>query len=90
MHTELPNKVESKCSHLIGSPPLTDYLQPLTLRHNVVSLASIAICMLTALLNLLIAYLSPPLLYVSVSGASFNKPAMVHAILSRVKQAWYV
>ena len=38
-HTELLNKVESKAFHLIDSPPLTDCLQPLTLRRNVASLA---------------------------------------------------
>ena len=38
-HTALLNRVESKAIRLINSPPLTDSLQPLSLRRNVASLS---------------------------------------------------
>ena len=52
-------RMEFQAFRLINSPPLTDCLDFLIYRRNVVSLSSTAIFMSTALLNLLTAFIPP-------------------------------
>ena len=82
-HTELINKVESKAFRLIDSPPHTDCLQPLTLRHNVASLAIFYLCSNANCFSEL-ANCMPP---ISRALAAHDVPlALIHIVQPRVNQ----